>query len=412
MAKSTERPMDEVREELFALLREQKDAIVKVAAQDTEIPAERLGPGFDQVLDLAAEPVPTPGQLDHWREQGVDLARRGVASERVFDAFLSLNWAIWEAVMQAEHIDRTVVLDFADRLLRGLDDGIAAISEGYVRVELELASAHSERRRALLEELLTAPRATPQDRARIRLRSERHGLSAGDAYRLVLIHVPASEEHQVEELVDALEKRIRVPASHHRTKPGVRLPVVLDWRGRVLVFAKADWAGEKRLREALPAVLGEEIVVVDTGAVEGIEALSDALTQAEYSATVAETLGRHGWLGDPGELALETTFLLDAQLVRTVIDNELGPLLADPRMGEELVETLEVYLGSRQNIREAARRLHLAPRTVAYRLERIETLLGHDLDGDAAVRAGAALLALRMSRRTVILDDESKETSA
>ena len=51
-------------------------------------------------------------------------------------------------------------------------------------------------------------------------------------------------------------------------------------------------------------------------------------------------------------------------------------------MGEELIETLEVYLGSKQNIRETARRLHLAPRTVAYRLERIETLLGVRLDGE------------------------------
>jgi DNA-binding PucR family transcriptional regulator len=43
--------------------------------------------------------------------------------------------------------------------------------------------------------------------------------------------------------------------------------------------------------------------------------------------------------------------------------------------------------------------LHLAPRTVAYRLERIETLLGRELDGDVAMRLGAALLALRVNRQ-------------
>jgi DNA-binding PucR family transcriptional regulator len=81
------------------------------------------------------------------------------------------------------------------------------------------------------------------------------------------------------------------------------------------------------------------------------------------------------------------------------VERELGALLADARMGEELIETLEVYLGSRQNIRETARRLHLAPRTVAYRLERIETLLGHGLDGDVAMRLSTALLALRVTRQ-------------
>jgi DNA-binding PucR family transcriptional regulator len=42
---------------------------------------------------------------------------------------------------------------------------------------------------------------------------------------------------------------------------------------------------------------------------------------------------------------------------------------------------------------------------VAYRLERIETLLGRSLDGEAAVRLGAALLALRVSRRVGIVDE-------
>jgi DNA-binding PucR family transcriptional regulator len=36
---------------------------------------------------------------------------------------------------------------------------------------------------------------------------------------------------------------------------------------------------------------------------------------------------------------------------------------------------------------------------VAYRLERIEVLLGQKLDGDIAMRLSAALLALRVSRQ-------------
>jgi hypothetical protein len=174
---------------------------------------------------------------------------------------------------------------------------------------------------------------------------------------------------------------------------------VLDWRARVLILVTAGWGGEARLREALPMVLGDDVVVIDSGPVAGVEALADELAHAEYSATVAEALGRRGWIGSPGEMALETTFLLDVALVRSAIEHELGPLLAEPRMGPELLETLEVYLGSRQNIREAARRLHLAPRTVAYRLERIESLLGRKLDGDVAMRLGAALLALRVRQK-------------
>ncbi len=399
MARQRELTSEQARTLLFERLREAKPRIVATTARDTDIDPERIGPAFEQVMDLVTEAVPTPKQLASWRTEGERLAREGAPTERVLDGYLSLNWAIWEAVMRQEDIGRATVMEFGDRLLRGLDDAIAAISEGYVRVELEAAAAHSERRRAVLEDLLSAPRATPQDRARIRLRSERHGLAVGGSYRLILVHVPSADDAEVAELVDRLERRIRVPASNHRSKPGIRLPVVLDWRARVLVFASADWTGEGRLREALPAVLGEDIVVIDSGPIAGVEALADVLTQAEFSANVAESLGRRGWIGDPGALALETTFLLDRQLVRAAVDRELGPLLSDARMGEQLVDTLEVYLGSRQNIREAARRLHLAPRTVAYRLERIETLLGEELDGEVIMRLGAALLALRVDRQ-------------
>ena len=398
MARKKEPTIEESRALLFERLRAAKPQILSTTSRDTEIEEQHIDPAFERVMDLVAEPVPTPAQLASWRDEGMRLADAGAPAATVLDGYLSLNWAIWEAVMHQEDVPRAVILDFADRLLRGLDDAIAAISEGYVRAEVQAAAAHSERRRAVLEDILASPRTTPQDRARIRLRAVRHGLSAEGSYRLVLIQVHGVEESEIETVVDRLEARIRVPVTHHRDKPGIRLPVVLDWRAHVLVFANAEWTGEKRLREALPKVLGQDIVVIDTGQINGVEALADALAHADYSARVASGLGRRGWIGDPGQLALETTFLLDRPLVESAVQQELGPLLSDPRMGDELIETLEVYLGSKQNIREAARRLHLAPRTVAYRLERIETLLGAELEGDVAIRLSAALLALRVSR--------------
>ncbi len=385
--------------ELFDRLRSAKTSVVETTVADTGIEPKHINLAFDQVLDLVANPEPTSRQLARWREEGARFARIGVATERVLDGYLSLNWAIWEVVMRQSSIPREVVLEFADRLLRGLDDAIAAISEGYVRVEVELAAAHSNERRAMLEEILTAPRLTPEDRARIRRRSERHGLAPDADYRLVLVYAPQLSDDAVDAAIDSLEKHIRAPVPHHRKRPGIRLPVVLDWRGRVLVFVRGDWTGESRLRDAIASVLGDGCVAVDSGLVTGFEPLAEALADIDYAASVAASLGRRGWIGGPSQLALETTFLLDAALSQAAVDQELGALLADSRMGEELIETLEVYLGSRQNIREAARRLHLAPRTVAYRLERIEMLLGQDLDGEVALRLSAAILALRVTRQ-------------
>jgi DNA-binding PucR family transcriptional regulator len=46
-------------------------------------------------------------------------------------------------------------------------------------------------------------------------------------------------------------------------------------------------------------------------------------------------------------------------------------------------------------MREAARQLHLAHRTVAYRLERVEQLLGGPIDGPRHARLAVALLGWR-----------------
>lgn len=67
---------------------------------------------------------------------------------------------------------------------------------------------------------------------------------------------------------------------------------------------------------------------------------------------------------------------------------------------DELDEVVHRLGRAGENMREAARRLHLGNRTVAYRLERIESLLGGRLDGTRRERLVVALLARRVLERT------------
>ena len=95
-------------------------------------------------------------------------------------------------------------------------------------------------------------------------------------------------------------------------------------------------------------------------------------------------------------LRRERLLLADPDLADATVRRELGPVLADERLGAKLMETLQAYFDAGENITAAARRLHLATRTVAYRLERIESLLGHPIDGDNARRVSTALLVYRL----------------
>ena len=116
------------------------------------------------------------------------------------------------------------------------------------------------------------------------------------------------------------------------------------------------------------------------------------------SVRTAVRIGRRGWIDEPDELALEELVTVDDALLDAAVARELGAILGDARMGFELIETLEAYFESGLNMRAAGRRLHLAPRTVAYRLQRIARLIGHPLDGSTCCRLTIALFAYRMRR--------------
>jgi hypothetical protein len=384
---------------ILDLVRARRAAIVSEVAAETAMDPERVANAFELALDTLSRPDLDVEQVRSFRARAVRLAREGAAAERVLAGYLSLNWYVWQTIAETRDVSAEAVVELADRQMRGLHAAVDAMAEAYADVEVELAAAHAEQRRSVLEELLGAPRATPADRARIRRHAEGFGLPPDATYRLTLIQPVDLADVAISAAEDRLERAIRAPVRHHRRRPGIELPVALEWRGRILVLARGDWAGLTRLRTSLTRLMRDDWVAVDIAHIDGFESVSSALGQAEYAVGVAAGLGYRGWVGDPSTIALETTFLLDQPLVRSAIEHELGALLADARMGEELIETLAVYLGCGQNSREAARQLHLSPRTVTYRLERIEALLGRELSSEAGLRLSAAILALRAVRR-------------
>ena len=132
--------------------------------------------------------------------------------------------------------------------------------------------------------------------------------------------------------------------------------------------------------------------------VQGVEAIAGTMGRLTLSVRTAVRIRRYGWIDGPEELALEELVTVDDDLLGAAVDRELGAILGAGRMGDELIETLEVYFDSGQNMRETGRRLHLAARTIAYRLDRVAGLIGHPLDGPTCRRLTIALFAYRMGR--------------
>ncbi len=378
------------------------DALCEIVALDVGEPAADLRDEVVLALTLLATPEErrpigeeAAAQL---RERGRQAAHAGVPADRLLDRFTSLLPAIWDAAVALEP-PVPVLRELATWLLRGADLTARAISDGYQSAERSIVARDATARRAFLEELLSTFPDDVQASARLRRLATRYGLDPLAAYRLFVVTPhQGTDDDEAHELADRLGQRIGARSSADRASaaPGLPLPQVLARRGRVVVLARADWPGGARLREALDAMVPGWVAVATT-AVDGVGGLPAAMAQASDTVRAAGRLGRGGWIDDPDDLAVERLLLLDDVLLAAVVAHELGPLLAVPRMGDELVETLRVYFESGENAREAARRLHLANRTVTYRLARIAEALGRPLDGEMRNRLSVALLAYRIA---------------
>jgi purine catabolism regulator len=96
--------------------------------------------------------------------------------------------------------------------------------------------------------------------------------------------------------------------------------------------------------------------------------------------------------------------LRDDDRLQTYVERELGPLLAHDsadRKGADLVPVLRTYLECGRNKSAAADAAHLSRPSLYERLERIEAVLGVDLDDvESCVSLHVALLALDALRRS------------
>lgn len=72
--------------------------------------------------------------------------------------------------------------------------------------------------------------------------------------------------------------------------------------------------------------------------------------------------------------------LRDSGDLAPFVQRTLALLLADERLGADLLTTLDVFFACNGNLSAAAARLNLHRNSLLYRLNRARTLLGHDLD--------------------------------
>ena len=426
---------------LIARLGLEIERIVSEVARDVGEPPDHARPAVERYVEMLAASDELRGpDLDELRAVGAAAAHDGMPIQRVLDRYLSTGWVLWgaatsgsddpdaAAVSRVAADERSAVLaSLGAALLRAGDAAAAAIAAGHSAAERDMAARNASALREFIDEALDTPGGDPAAVARITRRALHFGLAAAAPYRVVVVdlgHEIDDEGSEVGRVAAALAVPPRSSRSGERhagsadlTGAGGRIArvprsstIVASKRGWLVVLAAADRPEIDRLS----TVLGEVAAGDAWTAVRGPEVPRFADVAMSYAVaagalSIAERLGvgrpsagpqvRGLRIVDAADLALEQALLADEVRLRAAVAHELAPLLAAPRIGADLVATLDAYLDSGQNLRATARAMGIAPRTVAYRLGRAEALLGMTLDGDVMRRMGVALFAAALLDR-------------
>jgi hypothetical protein len=185
-------------------------------------------------------------------------------------------------------------------------------------------------------------------------------------------------------------------SSGQRLRARRRRAIIATKRGRPVLLARANWLGVAALERVLDELAGPHgWLAVEASPATSLAAVAGAFGAAFDAILIAERLGLAG-RHSADDLLLERALLADEELLRAAVDLELGPILDEPRNGEELLRTVETYIAARQNLRTAARLLGVGVRTVSYRLVRVEELIGRPLAGEVVLRLSTALFVRRL----------------
>ncbi|GIE28549.1 hypothetical protein Ait01nite_015940 [Actinoplanes italicus] len=353
--------------------------VAQEAGRDAgDVPIELLG---DYLVLLAEAAVtgrrPRRSELDAVSRLGRTAAEQGVSAGKAVQLYLSAARLLWRHLpLVARSRDSEVVRAAADAVLQVVDDAVATLAEGYAAARRDLVRREETARRELVDDLLRGD----SDPGALVQRAEPFGLSLTRVHQVALA-APGRRLPDTAAAISALEAVIF-------DRLGDRDVLVATKEGLLVVLAPSDDSGigtprDVRLGELMHAELkrlprtgGWRISVGRPhpglyGIARSYEEARDALAMARRLHLDREVVGAH-------DLLVYRVLLRDQPAIVDLVRAVLEPLRQSRTGAQPLLDTLAGYFDSGAIATEAARRLHVAVRTVTYRLDRVKALTGYD----------------------------------
>lgn len=328
---------------------------------------------------------------------GRAAAAKGVALRAVVDLYLSAAWRLWSHLPEvaAAERDPAAVVRAGEVMLRGADDAVAELTEGYQLARRDLVRAQVAARRELVDDLLVgSARSLPglMDRAAL------FGLSLAGPHAVVIVRAdrPFTDSSP---LTRILERSIQ------GSKADADALVTTKDGALVVIFAAPDRTAIDEVITGLTAGLPAQQPIAVDKATAGRQAPTVQLRrtatvgswragvgrahpgpggvrvsfeQAQEALDLGARLGGGASVVDAADLLVHRVLVRDEPAIRELVEAILTPLRRTRGGVEPLLRTLEAYFAAGGNASLAARSMHLSVRALTYRLAKIAELTGRD----------------------------------
>ena len=337
------------------------------AAEDASVPAAALGDLLEAALRAAARNGRLSDvALSGFERRGSDAAGTGVRLPQLIDLYLSACWRLIDAAGSGAG-NAAALAQVTRAIARAADDAVAALARGFDAAQRTSIRREEARRREFIDGLLSGA----ADAEVLATHADAFGFSLA-APHVVAVATTGRELVEAGPVQTRIEREVltRLPASDAlvTTKDGALVCIV--------PAHQPDVAG------ALVRLLGDaepgpwRVAVGPSGG--GPRGVALSFADAMRALELAQLLGLSEGAIDVEVLAGHRLLERDPQAFAALTEAVRAKLASARGGAEPLFATLEAYFETSGNTMRTARRLHLSPRAVSYRLSAIQRVTGLD----------------------------------
>jgi DNA-binding PucR family transcriptional regulator len=335
------------------------------------VPAEFLA-GFSETLADVSRSCRalTRAERESRRALGEQAADAGIGLRELTAGHLAAARRAWPSLPGVSGTrDPEDLRRAGAAVLAALEAGVHALAEGHTRAQRHAVRRAEVERRAFVDDLLYGR----SDPGRIAEQAEGFGLRLAERHTVVVAAPPSGQSYDERHpLLRRVERELTGRFGDHDA-------LVAPKDGRLVCVVPTE---QQPVLDAFVKLAGAEeagrvaVSRAHSGAVGVVRSYEEALSALD----LAERLALEPRVLMSADLLVFPVLMRDRAAMSDLVQSVLGPLREARGGAVPLLETISAYAASGYVNAEAARRLDLSVRALAYRLERIASLTGFDPD--------------------------------